>query len=276
MLDSRYIKIACMSLVAASLVACGGDDDDDDGNPNPPDPSLGFVIGGTVTGLSVGKAVVLQNNGSDDLRAQENGKFAFNKVVDRGAKYVVTVSKQPEGQTCKTVNGEGTASADVTNIQVQCVTSVTPNPDPGPGPVPADGLAKFAGNWVVRGTCNPGPNGQGTGQANRRYVVNGNTMVQYDGVRVYDNGNCSGEGAVVGEPLSWTNTLWTSFTYQGVPIYRFNTTALNGAKTQWVYWLPEANRLCWMADRPAKTNSEIGDLIMTSPAPTVSCPTRLN
>ncbi|WP_226858582.1 hypothetical protein [Diaphorobacter aerolatus] len=120
------------AIVLASLAACGDDDNDDEGNPNPPDPALGVVIGGNVSGLGSGKSVVLQNNGGSDLRALQNGKFAFNNVVAQGSQYSVTVSAQPDGQNCKVTNGSGTAQGDVSNVAVECTDTNAPV-DPGTG-----------------------------------------------------------------------------------------------------------------------------------------------
>jgi YVTN family beta-propeller protein len=86
-----------------------------------------YNVGGNVSGLAVGKQVVLQNNGSDDLTASINGVFTFNTGITNGGSYNVTVSTQPTGQTCTVTDGSGTiATADVTNVAVTCVDDVAP------------------------------------------------------------------------------------------------------------------------------------------------------
>jgi hypothetical protein len=79
-----------------------------------------FTVGGTVIGLTSG-AVVLQNNGGDDLSRSANGDFAFANPVASGAAYNVTIATQPAGQTCTVANGSGTiANAPITNVTVTC------------------------------------------------------------------------------------------------------------------------------------------------------------
>ena len=86
---------------------------------------MAFSIGGTVSGLA-GSGLVLQNNAGDDLTIAADGAFTFATSLPDGSAYNVTVSNQPTGpsQTCTVTNGSGTISAaDVTNVQVDCVTS---------------------------------------------------------------------------------------------------------------------------------------------------------
>ncbi len=51
-----------------------------------------FSVGGTVTGLTAGDVVVLQNNDADDLSLTEDGSFVFATAVADGAAYAVAVS----------------------------------------------------------------------------------------------------------------------------------------------------------------------------------------
>ena len=83
-----------------------------------------FTIGGTVVGLT-GTGLVIEDNGnaSDDLTIAKDGTFTFKTAVT-GA-YVVLVKTQPTStpaQTCSVQNGKGTATANVTNVQVTCGT----------------------------------------------------------------------------------------------------------------------------------------------------------
>ncbi len=85
-----------------------------------------FSVGGILSGLGTGKSVTLQNVGSDDLELSENGRFEFPTKLSDGSPYHVTVSVQPEGQTCTVRNGSGTVSgADVTDVEVTCVDEGT-------------------------------------------------------------------------------------------------------------------------------------------------------
>jgi hypothetical protein len=88
----------------------------------PPTP---YTVGGNVSGL-VG-TVTLQNNGADSLAVSANTGFTFATPVNDGATYNVTVSVQPDGQTCTVSNGTGTiAGANVTNVSVSCSNIVVP------------------------------------------------------------------------------------------------------------------------------------------------------
>jgi hypothetical protein len=77
-----------------------------------------------VSGLS-GTGLVLQNNGGDSLSVSASGSFTFVTPVSSGGIYSVMVLTQPSSpaQTCSVTNGNGTASANVTGVQIACVTS---------------------------------------------------------------------------------------------------------------------------------------------------------
>ncbi|MCW8846175.1 MAG: cadherin-like beta sandwich domain-containing protein, partial [Gammaproteobacteria bacterium] len=84
-----------------------------------------YTVGGTVSGLT-GNAT-LQNNGADDLPIAADGPFAFSTALIDGSTYAVTVSAQPDGQTCTVSNASGTVSgANVSNVGVTCVDNVVP------------------------------------------------------------------------------------------------------------------------------------------------------
>ncbi|HET7204276.1 MAG TPA: hypothetical protein VFI92_13000 [Steroidobacteraceae bacterium] len=95
----------------------------DDGGPP---PSATYSIGGTVGGLSGGTLQLgLQYPGSPgtSLDITSDGSFTFPDEVGEGDSYTVTVLSQPDGQSCTVTNGSGTATADVTNVLVQCTTT---------------------------------------------------------------------------------------------------------------------------------------------------------
>lgn len=81
-----------------------------------------FTVGGTLTGITGGSAV-LQNNGGDDLTVSAAGAFTFSSKVASGGAYAVTVKTQPSAppQTCTVSTGTGTvATANVTSVQIAC------------------------------------------------------------------------------------------------------------------------------------------------------------
>ena len=83
-----------------------------------------FTIGGTVSGLA-GSGLVLQDNAGDDLTVSANGAFTFAKPIAKGGSYAVTVRTPPSApsQTCVVTGGTGTATANVTSVNVVCSTA---------------------------------------------------------------------------------------------------------------------------------------------------------
>ena len=81
------------------------------------------TIGGTVTGLTDGLSLVLDNNGAQAITVNANGGFSFDGQVKAGTPYAVTVATNPGGETCTVTNGSGTVgqyAEDVSNIVVTC------------------------------------------------------------------------------------------------------------------------------------------------------------
>ena len=131
------------------------------------------TIGGTISGL-VG-TVILENNGGNALATASDGPFTFTTAIAHGSTYSVTVRTQPLGQTCAVTNGAGTATANVTDVAVECAAfTLRPLPaiystgkainyspyragGPGAGEVPTDaqvledlGLLRTAGYDLLR------------------------------------------------------------------------------------------------------------------------------
>jgi hypothetical protein len=87
-----------------------------------------YAVSAVVTGLAAGTtgALVLRNNGGDDLSISANGTFPFATPVASGAAYAVTVLTQPSGpnQTCTVTAGSGTVAAAPVSVSVSCAVSV--------------------------------------------------------------------------------------------------------------------------------------------------------
>ena len=80
-----------------------------------------YTIGGTVSGLSAGESVVLENNGGNATTVSANGPFTFSTPIAYQSPYAVTVETPPAGETCGVTNGSGTTpAANVTNVAVTC------------------------------------------------------------------------------------------------------------------------------------------------------------
>ena len=116
-----------MLTIAALLSACGGGGGGTDGSGSNSGgaATASFSIGGTVSGLTAGKQVVLQNNAGDSLTVSANAAFTFAGKVNQNASYAVTVATQPAAQTCTVSNGTGSnVVANISNVAVNCVTDI--------------------------------------------------------------------------------------------------------------------------------------------------------
>ena len=86
--------------------------------------TMTYTIGGTISGYT-GSGLVLQDNGGNNLTVNSGATaFTFSQAIPSGSTYAVTVLTQPTSpaQTCTVTNGSGTATANVTNVQVACTT----------------------------------------------------------------------------------------------------------------------------------------------------------
>jgi hypothetical protein len=85
-----------------------------------------YTISGTLSGL-VGTGLVLQDNATDNLHVTANGSFTFATSIASGSPFSITVLTQPysPAQTCTVANASGTASANITAINVVCTSKWT-------------------------------------------------------------------------------------------------------------------------------------------------------
>jgi hypothetical protein len=100
----KYINLKAVlaCVMAISLAGCGG--------------KIEATIGGSVSGLSGGTSMVLQDNGGDNLTISSNGSFTFAKQIEAGSTYNVTILTQPIGETCTIENAYGTVEQSVGNV----------------------------------------------------------------------------------------------------------------------------------------------------------------
>ncbi len=80
-----------------------------------------YSIGGTITGLTA-SGLVLQNNGGDDLTV-DTGATSFTFPTRVIGAYAVTVKTQPTGLSCAVSSGSGTATTDISNVSITCISS---------------------------------------------------------------------------------------------------------------------------------------------------------
>jgi hypothetical protein len=86
---------------------------------------LTYTVSVSVMGLVPGKQVTLLNNGTNATTVNyldAGGTYVtFSTPIAFNGSYAVTVSKNPDGQTCSVFRGSGTGMvADVINVAVQC------------------------------------------------------------------------------------------------------------------------------------------------------------
>jgi hypothetical protein len=111
-------------LISLALAACSGVKGGTTGTGGGGGTTGPFSIGGTVTGLTAGDPMTLQNNGTDDLIISSSGNFAFKTPIVANKPFLVTVSQAPNTppQTCTVSGGSGTATTKVTTVAVTCST----------------------------------------------------------------------------------------------------------------------------------------------------------
>jgi len=120
-------------------------------------PPAKFTVGGTVVNLAgAAGGLVLQDNLQNNLAVNANGTFTFPNSVASNTDYSVTISAQPSNpaQTCGVINGSGTATANITNIQVNCGHNEWAWVK---GPNSVSGTAVYGTIGVPAASNNPGP-----------------------------------------------------------------------------------------------------------------------
>jgi uncharacterized repeat protein (TIGR03803 family) len=106
-----------VAVLTLALAGCEGRDKATGGNAGAPS---GVTIGGTLSGLASGEAVVLEMNGGDPQTVSAGGHFAFAAIA-LNSSYSVTIASAPAGQTCTVTGGKGTATAAiVADVTVTC------------------------------------------------------------------------------------------------------------------------------------------------------------
>lgn len=85
-----------------------------------------YFVTGTVTGLTGGGTLTLQNNGGDTTQVTgSNFSFAIGVVDNLG--YNVMIVGQPNGLSCSTLNGVGTIKGANAVVTITC-TPIAPGP----------------------------------------------------------------------------------------------------------------------------------------------------
>ena len=80
-----------------------------------------YTVSGTVSGLTSGTQLTLNDNGADALTLKANGAFTFTTAVAYNSGYLVTVGTQPIGEICTVSNGAGVGVvANVNGARLIC------------------------------------------------------------------------------------------------------------------------------------------------------------
>lgn len=106
-------------------------------------------VGGNVSGLGGGQ-IKLKNNDGDELTVSADGVFTFQTALQPGTAYVVTISAEPAGRTCKLTQGSGTLAGDnVTDVKVACYAGLTVAARARPGSVELTWSGNGAESYTV-------------------------------------------------------------------------------------------------------------------------------
>lgn len=76
-------------------------------------------VRGVVSGIDA-VGLVLENSGTDPIGLSLDGTFLFPKTLEPGASYAVTVSQNPDNQTCTVQHGSGVIGDDDAYVNVTC------------------------------------------------------------------------------------------------------------------------------------------------------------
>ncbi len=90
-----------------------------------------FRVGGSVSGLTA--AVAVRNIATEEnLTILDNGPWRFTRSLNLGQTYTVAVIDQSPGIGCSIANASGTINADVSNVNITCVSTVAAAAPPAP------------------------------------------------------------------------------------------------------------------------------------------------
>lgn len=222
------------------------------------------MIGGTITGLTRDKQIILRNNGNDELRVMQNGSFVFSKTVDSGSDYSVTVKAQPDRLNCAIDAGSGKPTADVDNIKVKCTTT------------PETEIVQLTGKWYTRDYCHgfalPGFSAQDTLNINMSRDL---PKISY-GLRVYESSDCKGKFVVSGTDTFSTEKVRSSFVYEDISVFRLSLLSEAGSKKLQAFLVPlQQNIICLINDDMEKTDEALVKYIKGISYPSQFCYFRL-
>src|SRR3984893_1801349 len=121
MIPSKKFTVALVSLGAFLISGCSGVKQPAGGTGGTGGQGGSLTVAGNIIGLT-GSGLILENNGADDLTVTGTGNMPFKFKTPVSGPFKVTVKTQPSNpvQNCSVANGSGTATANVTNVQVTC------------------------------------------------------------------------------------------------------------------------------------------------------------
>jgi len=88
--------------------------------------SNSYTVGGTISGLTAGGLVLLDNGTDASTQPVNATHFTMPTPIASGSVYDVTVQSEPTGLVCSVSNGTGImGAADVTNVAITCQKNTT-------------------------------------------------------------------------------------------------------------------------------------------------------
>ena len=82
-----------------------------------------YMISGTLSGLTSGAQVTVQNNGGMSITLKANGSFTFPTPISYNGSYAVTVPVQPPALTCIVGAGSGPHITANVSVSVACTAA---------------------------------------------------------------------------------------------------------------------------------------------------------
>ena len=111
---NRLLLVMIVCALGLSITSCHSRY----GTPGTPG---GFVVSGTVTGLTT-NGLVLTDNGTNSVAVSANApSFEFSERLESGGSYDVAIGTQPTGLTCSVTQGSGSnVQENVSDVSVSC------------------------------------------------------------------------------------------------------------------------------------------------------------
>ncbi len=106
-----------------------------------------YTLGGSVSN-NLGTVSLRNTVNGNVFSTSGQGAFSFTQTLLHGSSYNVVVDATSAGQSCNVMNASGTATANVSNLQVDCVAVLPPPPATPTGLAVAYSAKQYAFSWT--------------------------------------------------------------------------------------------------------------------------------